>query len=260
MACLCACFCICISFLLVFYVPAGFFHPLSLSFVSSHLSFFCPSPWVCSPFKGALKGSTLNIFCVKNRRRTNLSREWGSQILCLGCRGMCGCNIIVLQSSACLYVRYWCQDNLRTGGIFDCPCCLELFTPTLLFKYNSSQIGHTPGLFSICAQNPFTGCLQVSAAALCRLSVSCFIFLFASLPHGEWVFSFSYVLWLFPFLTFHFPVKITFHLLVKLWKPSVYLQFAALSFLCESDRQTLTWWRLTMCSTMWWHRNKLFWC
>lgn len=125
---------ICISFLLVLYVLAGFFYPLFLSFVSSLTqAFILPSPWVCSPFKGALKGSTLNIFCVKNRKRTNLSREWGSQILCLGCRGMCGCNIIMLQSSVCSYVRYWCQDHLHTGGIFDCPRCLELFTSPHLY-------------------------------------------------------------------------------------------------------------------------------
>lgn len=106
---------------------SGFPSSFLLSRLSLRLFFFLP-PRVCSPFKGPLKGSTLNIFCVKNRKRTNLSREWGSQILCLGCRGMCGCNIIVLQSSVCSYVHYWCQDHLHTGGIFDYPCCLELIT------------------------------------------------------------------------------------------------------------------------------------
>lgn len=175
----------------------------------------------------------------------HLSRVWSSQILCLVSGGMCGWNIIVLQSRVCLYVRYWC--HLHTGGKFDCPCCLELFRLPCL-NTTPTKSGTCTWPCSICVYGPFTTQLpkrrKNTPAALCKLTVYCLISFYLCLSTTEsmcWE-----KIWLFPFLTVHFPVKITFQWLVKLWEPFVYLLFVAFSFQCEWDRQTLTCWRLVM--------------
>lgn len=83
----------------------------------------------------------------------HLSRVWSSQILCLVSGGMCGWNIIVLQSRVCLYVRYWC--HLHTGGKFDCPRCLELFRLPCL-NTTPTKSGTYTWPCSRCVYGPFT--------------------------------------------------------------------------------------------------------
>lgn len=100
----------------------------------------------------------------------HLSRVWRNQILCLVSGGMCGWNIIVLQSRVCLYVRYWC--HLHTGGKFDCPHCLELFR-LLCLNTTPTKSGTYTWPCSRC---------------VCKLRVYCFIFfLLVSLHDREHV-------------------------------------------------------------------------
>ena len=141
------------------------------------------------------------------------------QISCSVSRGMHEWNKIGLQRVKCMCM---CISGLEIIYIQ----VANLTAPVVCVAYTH--------LCSLFVYNPDTGWLLhsdcVQDPVLCTLTSSLFLF-FLSITHSS-----AHI----PSLSNEFSecVNIISQLLFKHWKVSVGLQFAALSFLCESDRQT----------------------
>lgn len=135
--------------------------------------------------------------------------------------------ILVLQRSVCTDLHYWFQDNLHTGGTFDCSVGQSHSTPLCL---NKIRLTHTWSFFCICLL-PFywriftSFCIQQLFWAVRSLLCSRMCCLFSHISFECSFLSRS--------------VTITYKLFFKPCKVTRCLKFVALSFLCETDTQSV---------------------
>lgn len=134
-------------------------------------------------------------------------------------------------------------------------------TPPYLNSTTHKSDIHTPGLCSVCLWPSYWVAITQSLFSAATLSHAHIflvpLFLFGISPRHSHTLT---IFWMFLFLmnsldvplshqfflTFCLSVNVISQLLVKPWKVSACLQSVALSFLCESDRQTLPQWSLTL--------------